>query len=368
MRAQRHPIPMALVLISTLFMGTPAPVTATDPTTYYVLLSNSVEIGDGSSCSEPHYVETAASDDDAIIQAAINAASPGDTIYLCAGTYDIGTTLALGSKTVTLQGAGAESTILDGGTDTRILIGDTMTVSGLTFQNGFIVGSGGAIYADMRATVSASRFINNRATQDGGAVFVPPGTTETLLISSSTFADNRAETGGAVSAWTDAVVTGSTFIRNIADETGGAIWSDTAVIRLGSFSENHAEYGGAVNAVNSATVERSSFTRNVATSYAGALLAPTGLLSSSEFSLNRAGERAGAVLLYDVAASDLNQMRRNRFTRNASGRAGAINLERCGMAPTLAEGRRVERANTFIGNRASVLRRTANIERTMEDC
>lgn len=69
------------------------------------------------------------------IQAAITAASPGDTISVCPGTYVENQILI--SKSLIIQGAGADITIIDGGNSgivVRITAND-IAFSGFTVQN-----------------------------------------------------------------------------------------------------------------------------------------------------------------------------------------------------------------------------------------
>jgi hypothetical protein len=93
----------------------------------------------------------------------------------------------------------------------------------------------------------------------------------------------------------------------------------------------------------------------------GVIEASTGAISRSRFTRNTAGEHGGAVLLY-AATDDLDQIRRNTFSRNTAPAGGAITLGPC-LAATRREATRVERANSFSGNRATEERRTNNIER-----
>ena len=367
MKEQRYPIAIAAVLITTLFVGAPDPAFAADPpVTYYVAQSGTAAgtPGDGTSCAAPDYVELPAGDDDAAITAAIGVATAGDTIHLCAGTYDIGSPLTITGHALTFEGAGAGNTILDGGTDTQIMTSDSaLTIRDLTFMRGHAI-SGGAIYTEGEAEVSSSRFIDNNAVFNGGAI-----TGEvSITVTSSIFSFNTAAGAGAIWSTGGVNIKDSTFTENTATGTAGAVLATTASIKGGRFTGNAAQYAGAVHVYETATIDRSFFTRNVASHYAGAFLAPTAVIRFSEFSLNRASWYAGAVVLYEVEARDLAQMRRNRFTRNVADRAGAVNLERCGTTPTLVEGRRVERENSFVANRATELRRTANIQLTMDDC
>ena len=196
------------------------PVSAVGTSTFYVARSGSV--GNGTSCASPSFVGTT----HAPIQAALNAASTGDTVYVCAGTYAISTRLEI-TKTLTLTGVGAPSVFLDGGGTTQILIiqdaslndgvsGDeiTATVENVTFQNGYATAinssecvdgnrCGGAIFVEdeSRINVSNSHFYNNKADFIGGAIarFIGNYQTVPSTINNSSFEANKAGLdGGAI--------------------------------------------------------------------------------------------------------------------------------------------------------------------------
>jgi predicted outer membrane repeat protein len=209
------------LLVGGAIVGAPAPAIAADPPiTYYVAQSGTAAgtPGDGTSCAAPDFVELPAGDDETAIISALTPASDGDTIYLCAGTYDIGTTIHLSGETITLQGAGAGTTILDGGSDTQILANSgAVTVSGLTFQNGS-ASSGGAIYSDTTVTVSSSAFADNSSTIAGGAIVAARA-----VVSGSLFNGNESVDGGAIYAASASVNT-SVFTQNNATGEGGAIY------------------------------------------------------------------------------------------------------------------------------------------------
>ena len=373
----------ALVMVGTLFVGAPAPAFAADPPIiYYIAQSGTAAStpGDGTSCAAPDYVELAAGDDHASISSALTPASNGDTIYLCVGTYDIGTTIDLAGETITLQGAAAATTILDGGGTTRILTSSgAITVSDLTFQDGS-TDYGGAIFALTTATVTDSTFTNNDAADEGGAIYAT-----TVTVTDSTFTGNTADFGGAINA-TTATVTDSTFTNNDAADEGGAIYATTVTVTDSTFTGNDADFGGAINAttvtvtdgtftgntaagfggaiyaVVTATVSASTFTGNTADFFGGAIEAATGTITRSRFTRNMAGEHGGAMFLWAPNSADLQQLRGNTFMRNTAPAGGAITLGPC-TVPSRSEATRVERANRFSGNRATQQRRTNNIER-----
>jgi len=379
----------ALVMVGTLFLGAPAPSFAADPPIiYYIAQSGTAAStpGDGTSCAAPDYVELAAGDDHASISSALTPASNGDTIYLCAGTYDIGTTIDLADETITLQGAAAATTILDGGGDTQILTSSgAITVSDLTFQDGSSADDGGAIFATT-ATVSNSTFTGNTA-DFGGAI-----SSTTATVTASTFTGNTADFfGGAIYAVVTATVSASTFRGNTAGFYGGAIFSTTNTVTSSTFTSNSAilggairadtatvsnstftsntsvRAGGAIQASTTATVSNSTFTSNTSVNQGGAISASTGAVVGSRFTRNTSGTHGGAIYFASPALTDLKLMRRNSFSRNTAAVGGAMTFGPC-VTPSRSQAARVERANHFSGNRATEQRRTNNIERLEGGC
>lgn len=397
----------ALAMLCALFIGAPAPAYAADPAvTYYVAQTGDPD-GDGSSCTDPDFV----GGDEAPIALAADLATDGDTIYICAGTYLIEATIGLGAELLTLQGAGAGVTILDGGGDTQILTSSSaITVSNLTFQNGrngSFGGNGGAIYATTvtvtsstfignyanaggaiaatTATIATSTFTENDAAGNGAAIYATTVTVTssrftgnittyggaiyafTATVTSSRFKGNAASIGGAILAGDYVSVTSSRFIGNTAS-TGGAISASTVTATSSTFTGNIASSGGAIHADTTATVTRSTFTGNTATSRGGAIDATTGTIARSRFTRNTAGDRGGAVALWSPNSGDLQKLRRNTFTRNRAGTGAAVMLGSCGPTFSRSQAVRVERANSFSGNRATAKRRTNNIERWTDAC
>ena len=359
----------ALIMTSTLFVGAPGPTYANGSDTYYVAQTVGPTNGNVSSCTNPDFV----GGDQAPIVAAADSAVNGDTIYICAGTYGIENTIDLGAELLTLQGAGADVTILDGGDDTLILDCTTATVNGLTFQDGRTGGGddgsegaggpddGGAISCTT-VTVTNSTFIGNDAYDEGGAIF---GTTVT--VTNSTFTNNNSYQGegGAIYA-TTVTVTNSTFIGNDANFLGGAIAADGVTVTNSTFIGNEALFGGAIAAGGyegaTFTVTNSTFVGNSAR-FGGAIVAGTGIIAQSRFRRNMASEIGGAVVLYTPNSDDLRKLRGNTFRLNAAPLGGAILLNACETTVSRKKALRIERANLFLRNSATDQQRTKNIDR-----
>lgn len=108
------------------------------------------------------------------IQAAIDAAVDGDTILICAGTYE--ETLSIVDKNVSLEGEDRDTTIVDANRDDTVLTisGDvgSASVSGLTLTGGDTAGNGGGVLiSDASPTLSELLITGNRAAA-GAGVFI----------------------------------------------------------------------------------------------------------------------------------------------------------------------------------------------------
>ena len=241
--------------------------------TFYVAATGSV--GAGTSCSSPDYVGAT----HAAIQSAIDAASTGNTVYICAGTYSISTRLEV-TKSLTIQGAGARVSTLDGLQTTQIMIiqdnnltansGSEITVNidGVGFINGragaFTGNSecvdgnrcGGAIFIEResRANISNSYFRNNYADFVGGAVsrFIGDYLTVPSTITNSTFESNNGRIdGGAVATLFGFGLTidTSTFYGNrVTTRSAAAVIANfaTATINNSTFVDNTGPAGTTV--------------------------------------------------------------------------------------------------------------------------
>ena len=262
-----------LALLSTV-LSVPMPVQAAPSAIHYVSATGAV--GDGTSCASPGFVGATST----AIQAAINAASSGDSVHVCAGTYSISSRLDV-AKSLTIRGDGASVTTLDGlGTTQIMIIQDnnlavnsgseiTVNVEGLGFVNGYAAAiggnlgdctngdrCGGAIFieSESRFSITDSYFRNNSADFIGGAVARFIGNYQTVpgTITNSTFESNTAVfDGGAVATLFGFGLTieSSTFYKNtITSRSAAAVIANfaSATINNSTFVDNTGPSGTTV--------------------------------------------------------------------------------------------------------------------------
>ncbi len=124
-----------------------------------------------------------------------------------------------------------------------------LSLTGVLFQ-GNSAGYGGAIYSACNVILNNCTFINNSATVVGGAIYleVPDAASiPTLTVLNSTLTGNSAGYGGAIYNGSTTTVSNSTFSKNSATESGGALYNDTdstATVSNSTFYSNSATVSG----------------------------------------------------------------------------------------------------------------------------
>jgi len=239
-------------------------------------------------------------------QTALTAAQSNtddDTINVAADTYTLPASLTYDSaenNTLTIVGAGAGSTILDGNNAVRILDMDTtnvvggdagadIIVRGMTFQKGAIAGSGGGLRVETNAapvTVENCAFSENAASSDGGGAraYTSSGA---ITFTNNTFTGNSAGSGGGAypESSTGAVtLSNNTFEGNTttSEGAGAYVYCSSGAITLTSnaFSGNSAlwEGGGAsiYPSSGSATLTNNTFSGNTSVNFGGGAYVHTG--------------------------------------------------------------------------------------------
>ncbi|MDQ3918879.1 MAG: Ig-like domain repeat protein [Acidobacteriota bacterium] len=186
----------------------------------------------------------------ATIQAAVNAASAGDTIQVAAGTYKENVTI---SKSLTVSGAGATQTVVDGTQSAAVFHinpGPTVSLSGMTITNGKPIlltdFAGGIDNEGATTTVTACNVSNNIGDSGGAAGIMNSGGTLTVKDSTVSNNSNTNSNGAAGGIASDSTlnVTNCTVSNNFVNNHGGGINGSEMTVTSSTISGNSAITGG----------------------------------------------------------------------------------------------------------------------------
>ena len=150
---------------------------------------------------------------------------------------------------------------------------NNLTIACSTFTNNSATHYGGAILNEDTLTVAGSTFSGNNA-GIGGAVY----NHDTLAVENSTFTNNIANTnGGAIQNENTCNITGSAFTGNRAANYGGALDNNVGnlIIISSDFTGNGAQSGGAISNYGPANIHFSRIFGNTA-SQGGAIYSTSG--------------------------------------------------------------------------------------------
>jgi len=239
------------------------------------------------------------------LQAAIDAAAPGDTVWVAPGVYRGPFTVR--KKIVLYALGGAEKTTLDGRDSVRVLHVEGVTgmsIVGFTIRRGHS-NSGGGIYCLRDSMVQISNCVFTGNWESAVSIWDSQG----VAIGNCTLRENK---GSAIDANNSVVgVFESKFYDNEGHEGGAISLSHTRLLiplRNLVFERNRAvgSIGGAVAAEDSSqgTVVSCSFKENSSDVAGGAM----GIAGGSEFNVSR-----------------------STFERNQAGTAGAIQCDHSRM-------------------------------------
>ena len=207
------------------------------------------------------------------------------------------------------------------------VVGEGTTIDNLIFNlsNGTL---GGALYWNVpNGFIKNSKFYNcySPGTTGGGAVYTASSAILTNIVD-CIFENNTADkSGGAIYAYSKAIVTGSHFYNNNASNFGGAIFfnQESSEVNSSEFINNKAlRSGGAVYISNRLGIVNNSIFKNNTADYAGAIYFSSykHQLFNSLFENNNATNDAGAVFLGSYGTVVNNAT----FTNNSAQRGGAL--------------------------------------------
>ena len=228
-----------------VLVGGATPASATSATLY-------VSTTGTGNCTSPANACSAISG--AVSQATSGAYAGDDVIIeVAAGTYLENDSLSVSSlSSLTIAGAGASSTVVNGGGLSSVITvnSGTVTISGLTVENGYVSNSsGGGIDNFGTTTVTNSVITGNAAGNCAhGAGLYNDGS---LSVSDSTVSDNTGGGGAGIYNFSGQLsVSDSTISGNTTSLNGGGVSNDsvgaTATITDSTFSGNSAAIGGAL--------------------------------------------------------------------------------------------------------------------------
>lgn len=249
----------------------------------------------------------------------VDAVATGGTVNIAAGTFQEGQEIAI-DRDITLAGAGAGSTILDGANNHAVLVisGGTVNISDLTIANGSnavgYANPGGNVINDSTLTITNSIVTGGTAfsnftygnTSQGGGIF----NSGTLTITDSTITGNTAQSvlydgqGGGIFNSGTLTISNSTISNNNAQGStftaGGGIYNastGTLEINGSTISGNAAgSSGGGIRNNGALTITGSSIFNNTAANGAGILdFGATSSISDSVISGNIASNLGGGI-------------------------------------------------------------------------
>ena len=278
------------------------------------------------------------------LQAAIDAASSGDTIWVAAGTYY--GPFVIKKPLVLFGDGGSGKTILDGRDSVRVLHIEGVVrgaIYGFRIQNGKAPGGGGLyclrdslfivgsceIRSNWEAGLAAWKcrllqLVDSEISGNKGSGVT--ASDSKLRIYKVTFRDNHGPSGGGISlVSSEALMQGCFFEANRADDgTGGGILAESSsLVRLMNctFRENSAAAGGGAVAARDSSdlkIHNGFFAANHS-STGGAVLTDVSSLEilSSIFSKNRATAAGAAVQILGRRTAGVNPfLGSNTFYRN----------------------------------------------------
>jgi hypothetical protein len=275
-------------LLAASALSGPLPAGATTTIKLFVATT-----GTGTACTKaspcPSIADAAA--------AAGSDAGKSVVIKVNAGTYDENDSIGAGSlKSLSIEGAGTSSTIVDGDNNGTVvtLTAGTILLSGLTIENGGSdeTNNGGGISNAATLTVSNVVFSSDVA-DEGGGIF----NQGSLTLDDSNFNNDNAESAGG-GVWSSGQLTADNvqLAGSAGSPGGGALFnsSSTATIENSTVSGTAPYNAGAILNAGTLNIENSTVTNSSAKG-GGAIVNGGSLTISSSTLSDNGGIQGGAI-------------------------------------------------------------------------
>ena len=183
------------------------------------------------------------------LRQALAVANNGDTIDATgvSGVISLTTGELLVSKSVTINGPGADVLAIDGNMISRVFTtgtGATIAISGFTIRNGQGNFSGGIFNVGAATLTISNSTLSGNAGAFGGGSF----NSGTLTIVNSTISDNTAGEGAGIynAGGSNLTIGNSTLSGNTAGDGGASLNLGTLQIANCTLSGNSADFAGGI--------------------------------------------------------------------------------------------------------------------------
>jgi CHAT domain-containing protein len=259
---------------------------------------------------------------------ALEVAIAGATINLAAATYQEGEAINI-RQDVSIQGAGAGSTLIDGNNQHRVLFVDdpsVVEIGNLTILNGIDAAGGGGIDNRGTLTIQSSVIRNNQSTASGGGIY----NEGTLTLNSSSVTNNQASGGGGIHS-----LNGTLTISNSSIEQNTATGANAPGVG-----------GGILLRLGTASITNTTIARNSASLNGGGIgtIGPTNAsitIANSTIQGNSAGSGSGGGIELVDASLDITNSTISGNTAAQSGggirNVGALTIANSVISQNIAE-------------------------------
>lgn len=205
------------------------------------------------------------------LQAAVNVAQPGDTIWVSNGTYTVGSFVWASQRVAIVSVNGRDATAISGGGSTRCLyMPNGGLLNGFTLTNANWAGDGAGVYGGGGLVIQSCRVVNCVAAWSGGGIYL----NSSGIVENCDIRQNRAsQMGGGAMLYLGGLLRNSTIYSNGSAWGGGVLCGNGASIRSCLIEGNSAtsSSGGGVYIDTSGWVDNNTLVRNKAAASGGGM-------------------------------------------------------------------------------------------------